>query len=391
VDVPAYTDPTRALLEDPRRALVGVDLGRARLISAAVALRVPGERFAGQVGPEAEAEMRKWAGGSTHKCITHRRLIHASTAALHRAWENSRGVGDYKAARDALAASGGTGMSVTQLHAFLAVSRAHSAALSDELLDGEGAIQRAKWGLVLHRAKLAEWDRFGRELLERRVPSVGRAAAGGLSHKLVRVDVLLGDVDFASSGRGEDAVPTKSIWRKLARVAATHYLPVRFLAPESEYCTTKCCCACGAVTTPATTPLRRCVSAQCTAPREARAGAAAGGDGRGGGEEDGHSRKRRTVSALAAPTGARCCPPPKKRRRQPSAPRPQRLPQHAHDPRSQAGRAPTPLSAHAAQDRAAMLGPLSVPHPGIAPHRPERPPFLFRKIVHRRLKKCTGV
>jgi len=252
---------------------------------------VPGERFAGQVGPEAEAEMRKWAGGSTHKCITRRRLIHASKAALHRAWENSRGVGDYKAARDALAASGGTGMSVTQLHAFLAVSRAHSAALSDELLDGEGAIQRAKWGMVLHRAKLAEWDRFGRELLERRVPSMGRAAAGGLSHKLVRVDVLLGDVDFASSGRGEDAVPTKSIWRKLARVAATHYLPVRFLAPESEYRTTKCCCACGAVTTPATTRLRRCVSAQCTAPREARAGAAAGGDGRGGGEEDGQEKE----------------------------------------------------------------------------------------------------
>jgi len=116
-------------------------------------------------------------------------------------------------------------------------------------------------------------------------------AAGGLSHKRVRVDVLLGDVDFASSGRGEDAVPTKSLWRKLARVAATHYLPVRFHAPEGEYRTTKCCCACGGVTTPATTRLRRCVSAQCTAPREAEAGAAAGRDGRGGGEEDGQEEE----------------------------------------------------------------------------------------------------
>ena len=86
-------------------------------------------------------------------------------------------------------------------------------------------------------------------------------------------------------------MPTKSIWRKLARVAATHYQPVRFLAPESEYRTTKCCCACGAVTTPATMRLRRCASAQCTAPREAQAGAAAGGDGRGGGEEDGQEEE----------------------------------------------------------------------------------------------------
>jgi len=63
---------------------------------------------------------------------------------------------------------------------------------------------------------------------------VGRAAAGGLSHKLVRVDVLLGDVDFASSGRGEDAVPTKSLWRKLARVAAIHYLPCASTRPRAS-------------------------------------------------------------------------------------------------------------------------------------------------------------
>jgi len=85
-------------------------------------------------------------------------------------------------------------------------------------------------------------------------------------------------------------VPTKSIWRKLARVAATHYQPVRFLAPESEYRTTKCCCACGAVTTPATMRLRRCASAQCTAPREAQAGAAAGGDGGVGGRRTARRR-----------------------------------------------------------------------------------------------------
>lgn len=157
-------------------------------------------------------------------------------------------MGDYKAARDALAAAGGAGMSVEQLRAYLGVLSAHSGALSAELLDGPAAIQRAKWGMVLYRAKLAEWDRFGRALLERRVPSCGSARADGMSRKLLRVDVLLGDVNFASSGRGEDAVPTKSLWRKLARVVATHNLPVRFHAPEDEYRTTKCCCACGAFT-----------------------------------------------------------------------------------------------------------------------------------------------
>ena len=278
---PAYAEPARTFVDDPRRALVGVDLGRARPISAAVALRVPDAQFAN------EADMRRWAAGSTHKCLTRRRLIHDSKARPFRAWENARGEGDCKAARDALSASGGKGMGVEQLHAYLAVLSAHGEALSDELLDGPAAIQRAKWGMVMYRAKLAAWDRFGRALLEHRAPSCGSARAGGLSRKLLRVDVLLGDVDFASSGRGEDAVPTKSIWRKLARVVATHHLPVRFHAPQSEYRTTKCCCACGALTTAATTRLRRCVSAQCTG-----RGAGGGGDGDAeGGREGGDDEK----------------------------------------------------------------------------------------------------
>ena len=249
--------------------LVGIDEGRARPITAPVAARVPAARFAaGEHGEAGEADMRKWAALSRHVHLTRRHVIHARKQTQYRAWENARGAEApaFKQACDALAACGGTGMGVAQLHAFLDVSRAHRAALSAELLDGPAAIQRAKWGMVRYRADRSQWDRFALKLLAWRESDTG--VAGGTPRELVRVEVLMGDVNFASGGRGEESVPTKSLWRKLASAVVRHRLPVRFHAPADEYRTTKCCCACGEVTTSLTTRLRLCTSDECSAGEE---------------------------------------------------------------------------------------------------------------------------
>jgi hypothetical protein len=80
------------------------------------------------------------------------------------------------------------------------------------------------------------------------------------------------------------------------RVALRHNLPVRFHAPEDEYRTTKCCCACGEVTLQATTRLRLCTSAVCRQRALDARGGGRGGAG-GGGTDGGAAAAAAAVAA----------------------------------------------------------------------------------------------
>lgn len=52
---------------------------------------------------------------------------------------------------------------------------------------------------------------------------------------MIPVELLLGEATFASGGRGEQSVPTTSLFRYMVRVALQHDLPVRWRTPAFCY------------------------------------------------------------------------------------------------------------------------------------------------------------
>jgi hypothetical protein len=101
----------------------------------------------------------------------------------------------------------------------------------------------------------------------------------------MRVEFVLGKTDFASSGRGETAVPTKSLFRELARVALVHRLPVKFHRPMDEWHITKACCACAKLQKElaGSIRLRMCINPECPGRGLVVEGVdGGGGAGRGG-------------------------------------------------------------------------------------------------------------
>jgi hypothetical protein len=161
----------------------------------------------------------------------------------HRAWCHGREANDaVRGALVALSQAGGFRNCQPDIWvAALAAQKQHEDALDREYVDN---LEYAVWRMRLFRKKRGSLDRAASGLMRQAVQDTP------LERPLV---VGVGNANFASSSRGEMSAPTSALSlafkRAMARVRATGRHVV-FLSIW-EHRTTMCCCACGAVTTPA--------------------------------------------------------------------------------------------------------------------------------------------
>jgi hypothetical protein len=137
--------------------------------------------------------------------------------------------------------------------AYLVEETANRDVLDDEYV---GNIERAKWAMWLHRAKRRSLDGAARRLVAKATTDDATQKPHPLDRRLV---FAVGDGDFAPCGpRGELPAPTAELTKAFKRALDAEKRrgrPVLVLSID-EFNTTKCCCACGAVTRPPTV-LRR--------------------------------------------------------------------------------------------------------------------------------------
>jgi len=146
--------------------------------------------------------------------------------------------------------------------AYLVQESANRTILDVEFVDNG---ERAKWRMSLHRAKRRSLDGAARRLIRAAVHSTDKVNAPArlpLDRPLV---LGIGDADFAPCAkRGALPAPTAELTKALKRaldVERSRGRRVEVLSVD-EFNTTKCCCACGAVTRPKT--VRRRVTDRAT-------------------------------------------------------------------------------------------------------------------------------
>lgn len=213
-------------------ALVAIDRGRAKLLTAAIS-----------ASPEADREATSYV--YTRGRYYHDIKYHAHQKIMRRRAAAPR----VSAALQALAATGGhKNCDAPTWRQYLAAEREHEVALDDEYVRDK---EYALWRMRMFRWKRRSMDAACTRLLERGVQAVRR------EQTLVVAD---GDATFAATGRGELSVPTATLSRALAR--AVQRLRERRLVGHVEalrvweHRTTLCCCRCGSATQPATVSCR---------------------------------------------------------------------------------------------------------------------------------------
>lgn len=222
--------PLFSIVPASRPIFVGIDLGRAKLFTAAVSREV----------------VRR----PSTVILTRRQYYYDMRHGARRRWEERRmeATPVIRAAVDSLSQAGGT------LHtcdpdawqAYLTAETAHRALLDQEYVD---EIERARWRMVMFRGK-----RNSTRCLDNATQRVLKAAVEK-EPKSRHLVIGIGDAAFPCNGpRGELPAPTselsKALSRGLRRVRDSgRDVTVKMV---DEFRTTKCCCACGAETTAST-------------------------------------------------------------------------------------------------------------------------------------------
>lgn len=199
---------------------VGLDEGRAKLYTAAIS--------------------RDGCRKPTALAFTRHRCRYERLDVLREKWENGRMEANpaVRTAIDKLSNAGGLrNCFLDTWRNFLRVDLENSAVLDAEFLD-QG---RALWSMLKFRKRKASLDRAASRLVS--------AATSGepMSRPLV---MSIGDAKFSPTGRGEISVPTAALHRALSRALDRERSKGREVVVQmvDEFRTTKCCCACGAVT-----------------------------------------------------------------------------------------------------------------------------------------------
>ncbi len=176
----------------------------------------------------------------TTNVFTRRRYYYESLHTPRYKWEQHRfhANTDLQSVLSEMAESGGLHNCVhDRWDACLVVERERQSVLEDEYYD----IERARWTMLKFRRRKAS--------MARAVSRLWREATEGepLSRPIV---ITIGAANFASSGPGELPVPTAALSVAMKVEIRNQRQRGRTIIVQSadEYNTTKCCCACGAVT-----------------------------------------------------------------------------------------------------------------------------------------------
>jgi len=210
--------------------IVGVDEGQAKLFSASIS----------------QSAVRRPNTMAFHR----RRYYHEIGHMPRRNWELGvmSSSAPLRSAVDRLSLGSTGTCDPGTWHAYLVQESANRTILDAEFIDN---IERAKWRMSLHRAKRRSLDGAARRLIRAAVHSTASARLP-LDRPLV---FGVGDADFAPCAkRGALPAPTAELTKAFKRALdseRTRGRRVEVLSVD-EFNTTKCCCACGAVTRPKT-------------------------------------------------------------------------------------------------------------------------------------------
>jgi hypothetical protein len=213
-------DRLQALREELERdevqpVLVGVDTGRAKLLTAAVSV----------------SPIQK----PTSMVYTRRQYYFGMHHHQHKRFEAERRHNNH-ALRDALEALSDTEYKTpewTRMCDYLHTEAAHWHAL---VADAYTDVERPLWRMRLYRFKRSALDQAAKQFV----------SAGNCPERPVVLGI--GDAKFAATGKGEQSVPTTGLTRALVRAARRSNRCVLFTA-LAEHLTTRMCCACCAETT----------------------------------------------------------------------------------------------------------------------------------------------
>lgn len=257
---PEVVDPEARVPEEDHRTsdagvgFVGIDLGRAKLATAAV-LPADGERLHDADGRPA---------GSRTAVLARKEYLARTFHDQRRRWEESRH--RRPSVRDALLEL--STADPRDFSARMRVEARHASALLGEFVVDKG---RACWALRSYAGKRACLDRFAQRIISE--------AAGSFERGSKRVVVVgVGDGGFGHGGRGEKSVPVQANLASIHRRAVAWNKDVGsggagvsvHVEEIDEFRTTVCCCRCGEATAAAVSPygrpsrrLRQCSSTTC--------------------------------------------------------------------------------------------------------------------------------
>jgi len=228
---PKASDGAQPLEAGVNPIMVTLDTGRAKLFSAAISTSAIKK-------PVSQAFKRT-------------RYYHEMKYRARMKWEQRRmrDVEGMQDAVDKLSRTGGTKNCDPEAWSnFLQAEDADRAKLDDEFVSN---VDRAKWGMLMHRRKKSSLDQALARLIK-------KATENQPADRPLVIGV--GDGSFPCCGRrGELPAPTSELSKAITRAVEGQRKGGRVVKVMTihEYRTTMCCCACGAVTTAARVTVKR--------------------------------------------------------------------------------------------------------------------------------------